>query len=645
VSLDNFSAADFAKPVRVISYTRFSTRKQSKGTSYARQVEQAQEWCKENGYIWDEEDHYKDLGVSAYSGANAATGALADLQRHLANGQIAPGTVLIVEALDRITRAALTDAISLLMSLATAGLRIVTLSDGKVWDKKIMNDLGSFLMSVVTLYRGHQESEMKSQRLQKTFALRREEGSQRAFGSAPGWLSRESQLSPWEVDEEKATIVRKVFELAAAGMGSKAIAGRANAETWVVPTRLNRTKGRWHAQLPGQLLRNRAVLGEHQHRLRSYGARETHWRGTEIGVVKPDYYPRIIEDELWYRARAAIGTRSIAKRRDSHYFNVFAGMMFCGMCGAPVQRKLEHDGYSRAQLQCSDKLAGLTDCKTMAAMCADIPILHAIQGYMLTPTIAAPVDDKVALLEAAEAEIAELRKRQQRIGDLVSATEGEIGVYVEQARTLQEKLKQAQARREELLHEIHSVTSRDHDDYSALENAVAYLYLPADEQAKEQRAALHLRLARAIDCVFIWAYDAAVIRYRDGAQQAVRLSHKRLPSRSNPNAKYHRPPKPRKEPEQPYYIEAISAELAIPVPRRAVSTEKHLRDLLVERDDILREATEAPPEKPPQPHKPSPKLRGRTTRFVMYNSNEEVPAAHRLTDEEIARRDRFEEDE
>ena len=114
---------------RVISYTRFSSRKQAKGLSYARQIEAAKEWCTQNGHTLDEEDKFEDLGISAYSGANAATGALSRLQEMLSNGQIERGTILIVEALDRITRLSLPKAITLLMNLATSGLRVITLSD------------------------------------------------------------------------------------------------------------------------------------------------------------------------------------------------------------------------------------------------------------------------------------------------------------------------------------------------------------------------------------------------------------------------------------------------------------------------------------------------------------------------------------
>jgi DNA invertase Pin-like site-specific DNA recombinase len=49
--------------VRVLSYTRFSTRKQAKGSSTERQVGMARDWCKINGYTLDESEEFADKGV------------------------------------------------------------------------------------------------------------------------------------------------------------------------------------------------------------------------------------------------------------------------------------------------------------------------------------------------------------------------------------------------------------------------------------------------------------------------------------------------------------------------------------------------------------------------------------------------------
>lgn len=569
---------------RVISYTRFSSRKQAKGLSYVRQVESARDWCKQHNLTLDDEN-FEDLGVSAYSGANSETGALADLQRKLVSGEIPRGTILIVEALDRITRQALPKAVTLLMSLANSGLVIVTLSDGKTWDEASMADLGSFMMSVVTLYRGHQESEYKSLRLRKTFKKHRELGSTQAFGSAPGWLHRESNKLPWEIDEEKAQIVRRVFELSASGLGSKAIAARANVEQWAVPARLNRTAGRWHGQLPGQLLRNRAVLGELQHRIRTHEANAQHWQGFAVGMPVSDYYPRIISDELWLAARASIRTRSVNKRRDSHFYNVFSGLLYCGNCGAPIHRKNEKNGFSRAQLQCSDRLAGITKCSTMSARNADMSILQSIYEYShesLGSVDGRKKSDEVAVLENS---IADKLDECARIADAVAKTGGRVQAFIDKSIILTnevDELKlQLQEREEEGV-----VQEAGPFDESFVREAMKYLYVADNDDAKERRALLNLQLTRLVETIWIFAYDSAFIKFKSNdAILALPLPGKRLPSRANPNSKNHKKPEIKPEPAKPIWQSHLSDGITLPKARKPTPMKKKVLDLIASLDE------------------------------------------------------------
>jgi len=571
---------------RVISYTRFSSRKQAKGLSYVRQIEAAREWCDKNGYTLDDADQYKDLGVSAYSGANAETGALAELQKKLLSGEIERGTILIVEALDRITRQSLSKAVRLLINLATGGLTVVTLSDGRQWNEDVMDDLGAFMTSVLTLYRGHQESQFKSDRLQKTFRKHRELGTQSAFGSAPGWLFRESKDMPWQVDEAKARVVRRVFELAASGFGSKQIAKTANDEGWPVVTRLNLTEGRWHAQMPGQLLRNRAVVGEHQHRIHTYEAHAQHWQGLLTGSPVRDYYPPIISEDLWNRARASIRTRSVPKRRDAHYYNVFSGLMYCGNCGAPIHRKSERSGHSHAQLQCSDKLSGKTECRTMAANRADPDILKAIYEYAVDVLGSDQRGSATADIAAIESAIADKLEECERIANAVAQTKGKVRAFIdksvklsEEAEELRQKL--TEMREQQALQPVGSVF-----DDAFVTDAMAYLYVPEDSTAKEKRAELHLKIARVVDTIWLFAYDLAVIRYKNApVLHTVMLQHKQLPSRAKPDSKFHRPPKEKEIPDKPFWRAALRGDLCLPEPRRAISIEMKLKPLLLEYEE------------------------------------------------------------
>lgn len=570
---------------RVISYTRFSSRKQAKGLSYVRQLEAAREWCSKHGYTLDESDQFADLGVSAYSGANAEAGDLARLQELVQAGKIERGTILIVEALDRLTRQSLDKAVTLLMNLATSGLRVVTLSDGREWNENVMKDLGAFLMSVVTLYRGHQESEFKSMRLQKTFRKHRQTGSQQAFGAAPGWLYREDKTRPWQVDEEKAEVVRKVFELAASGFGSKAIAAKANEESWPVPTRLNLTNGRWHGQMPGQILRNRAVLGEHQHRIHTHQAHAQYWQGLLAGAPVKDYYPRIVSDDLWNRARASIRSRMAAKRRDTHYYNVFSGMMYCGHCGAPMHRKNEKNGYSRAQIHCSDRVAGKTKCRTMSAQRCDPQILTAVYEYAVQQLTGGQISSYAADIAALESSIAEKMEECERIAEAVSKSKGRVQAFIDKSIALADEVDALEEKLDELRGEQAESHSGSVFDDSFVSEALTHLYASDDEAAKEKRAELYLKLSRVVDTIWVWAYDCAVIRYKDSpALHPVMLDDKKLPSRANPEAKWHKPPKPREPAPKPFFAAALAGSMTPPEPRRPAKIEHKLKLLLIDDD-------------------------------------------------------------
>lgn len=528
---------------RVISYTRFSSKKQAAGDSYRRQTEMAMRWCREHGHELDTSLVLEDLGISAYSGANAARGALAALRRLAEDGKLEPGTILLLEALDRLTRLSLPDAYELLLSLINNGLTLVTLTDGKVWNKATMSSLEAFLLSLVTLYRGNQESEYKSTRLRAVFGEARATRSQKAFGSAPGWLRRASKESPWEVIPERAESVRKVFELAAAGLGGKAIAQRANAERWPVPTRLQQTGDRWHAQMPGVLLRNRAVLGEHEHRIRTHEANGKHWHGESAGIIYPDYYPRIIDDDLWHRARAAIEARRTATgRRDVNYFNVWAGMLYCGRCGAPIQRKHETRGYSRAQLTCSDRIAGASECPTGSAKKTDKWLLDAILMASAELLSGDPTRDWQGEIAALEVRVAEKQRESERVADAIVASGGPVAVLAKRAAALQAELDVLQVELDKLRRDC-AVSGAS--DGAALANvlpddeALDELLYAATDEARDARAALHLRIARLVDTIWLWPYDVALVQ----------LKH-----RPDAYLKVHLPPKtqaPRKKAAEP----------------------------------------------------------------------------------------------
>ena len=578
---------------RVISYTRFSSRRQAKGDSYRRQTEMALTWCRENGLELDTSLVLEDLGTSAYSGANAKRGALGVLQAMAMNDELEGGTILLIEAFDRLTRLPLPDAYELLLSLVNNGLTIVTLNDQKVWSKSKLTDLEPFLLSLVQLYKGFQESDHKASRLRETFQQHRNSQSKQAFGSAPGWLYREDKTQPWEIREDLAESVRKVFRMSALGYGSKAIAKAANEEGWPVPSRLNATKGRWHAQMPGQLLRNRAVLGEHEHRIHTHEAHAEHWQGKRTGIVIPDYYPQIVPNNLWHEARASIATRAISKRRDTNYYNIFAGLLYCGYCGAPMHRKYETRGHSKGQLACADRLAGLTKCPSSAVRSSDPSILQNIYQFSANSLGTNEGQRATVALAAIEAQHQEKIEQSERIADAIAKTGGSVNALIAKAQQLGGELNDLSAQREALL-EMKALSAGNATfDTTWWEDALTHLYNPDNDKSRDARVSLHLQIARLVETIWIWAYEVALIKYKNHDDlQVIDLPWKQLPSRANPQAKTHRPARIRQEPPRPHRDAALRGELIPPeAKKRWVKAQPKKPYLLLDAENISESET------------------------------------------------------
>lgn len=500
---------------RVISYIRFSSKRQARGRSEERQGDSAQKWCEANGFVLDE--NLADLGLSAFRGRQRTKGDLAAFLQNIEEGRIPAGSYLLVEHFDRLSREEVSDAQDLVKSILKKGVFIVTLLDGAKYTKESLNNLGALFTMLIMFSRAHEESRIKGERVTDTYTRKRAEGL-RPFGAAPGWLKRkkDSKDGEWEVIPELADIVVKVFEHAANGFGGPSIAKLANAEKWPLPTRRTAwSTENWHSKMPAIILKNRAVLGETEHWLRSRKAMEEAQVDAPFksGKIIKDYYPRIVSDDLWYRARAAVASRkTLPPRRDEHYLNIFSGLLRCGHCGASVQRKAELRGWSRAQLTCTNKMAGVTTCKTASANKTEPAVLTDIcmhAGDMLGLGY-----DKQAAVEEIEVANSKLADVAEKIANLGVAIQqaGPIPEFLEQVQLLSKERSSLEelieSRRQQLTLEPNSMFDTVYAD-----GVLSILHERSDE-AKILRADCNLRLRRAISAVWLYAYDVAVVQFK-----------------------------------------------------------------------------------------------------------------------------------
>src|SRR5437868_2533 len=91
---------------KAVSYLRWSTPEQCFGDSERRQAELTQRWLDKHPEVkLDENLKFKDEGVSSYRAKNFHAGKLRELADLVRKGTLGMGDFILVERIDRISRA------------------------------------------------------------------------------------------------------------------------------------------------------------------------------------------------------------------------------------------------------------------------------------------------------------------------------------------------------------------------------------------------------------------------------------------------------------------------------------------------------------------------------------------------------------
>lgn len=273
-----------------------STDIQLRGDSLRRQQQSSRAYAEQNGLELAEDFKLEDIGVSAFKGANVSSGDLGKFLTLVRAGEIARGSYLLVESLDRISRQQVLDSIPVFFDIIKSGINVATLADGHLYRAGETN-FGDIMYSVMVLSRAYEESKTKSMRVGEAWRNKRNKASEKKLTKvAPAWLTLREDRSTFDLIEGRADVVRQIFGLADAGHGSFVIARRLNESG--VPT-FTKSNG-WHESYVTKILNNRAVLGEFQpHRYDEHGER------IPTGDPITNYFPKIIEEDQFLRIQAA----------------------------------------------------------------------------------------------------------------------------------------------------------------------------------------------------------------------------------------------------------------------------------------------------------------------------------------------------
>ncbi|MCP2671751.1 recombinase family protein [Maricaulaceae bacterium EIL42A08] len=512
-----------------ISYLRFSTPEQEKGDSYRRQVQAAEDYAAKHGLELTEDLSFEDRGVSAYRGTNASTGDLKRLRRMVEDGLVPQGTFLLVENLDRLSRAAPRKAFSQLNSLIDAGLRVVTLVDGQVFDEESMDGMEGttrLLMAVLTMVRANEESRTKSQRLaaaneakrKAAYAASSPSEIKRLTKLAPPWLTANPETDRagpegWIINEEKAEAVRRVFELGRQRKGKEAVAAILNEES--LPTL--RGGKQWHPSYVQRLWNSPAVIGTHTpHRVEvSEGGRKT--RTPEAPIE--GYFPAIISPELWADVQAA---RALAKPRGATakapVQNPLAGIGKCGRCGSTVTR-VQKGKRSRPSLVCTAAKQGRCEGPYTSVKVEAIETALAQQAQYVVAN--APLGEGTEALEAqleglkATIEGSEDRAVSLAVEVATAATPAKRQALRDAEATVVDLKSQAAALEAEI---VQSATATVKGRMAALERVL----WREEGEAPATPEQLSEALQRACEAVVVdWDRKALLLKWRQGGESKI----------------------------------------------------------------------------------------------------------------------------
>jgi DNA invertase Pin-like site-specific DNA recombinase len=503
------------------SYVRFSTPEQARGDSYRRQTEKALAYCKRRG--WTLDDSLKaDRGVSAWRGKNALLGNLKVFLDRIASGAVKPGSVLIVECIDRISRQGIDEGGDLIKKILKAGILIVTLSPEREFDVTATKSLArGWIEILLILERAAEESERKSERVGEAWREKQRRVLAGEFQKAteamgthccfltkrlPGWV--EAHNGTLRLIEHRAEAVRLIFRLAAAGYGQQKIVRKLIKDG--VPSFLG--KG-WNRTYIKTLLADKRTIGEFQLR---------NTDGSKRGKPVKDYFPSCLDAKTFYEARAAVEARDRRGPRVGKYLDLFPGLLRDSRDGGNMMVTTRTEqvagGARRSRLIVPARAwEDGTTCVSFPMPTFERALLSCLRevspeevnGHEKEPDRTAALEGEQADLEAQEETL-----RQALRGRVVDVVIDELEKIQGRVREIEAELERERARLEvstpaESWKDAHGLidlldgAEREEQKLRALGKAGGGLDPDDPGPAQDVRLRLRAALARAIDSVWL----------------------------------------------------------------------------------------------------------------------------------------------
>ena len=428
------------------SYIRFSTPDQLKGDSLRRQLDLSERYVNANNLTLDTSLTLHDLGLSAFHGKNIEKGALGAFLAAIDQGKVKSGSFLLVESLDRLSRAQVIDALELFTSILNKGITIVTLSDGQVYSREaIKENWTGLIISIAVMARAHEESATKSKRLLAAWAKKisdAREGGKKVSRTCPSWLVLSGDRSSFSKIPEKVAIVQRIFKMVREGLGTYTIERTLNQEN----VSAIGFSDHWHKSYLLNILSNRAVIGEYQYCSGKGKNRKP------VGDPIPNYYPPIITEEEFYSVQKIMSAKrtNSAGRKGAKVPNLLSGLCKCGYCGGAMTYVDKGDYDTQRYLVCSNAKRGI-GCKHTPWIYSEIErlVLNFLTDLQVEDISDGDEFSLAQELEAIQGKLEQLIKAQQNIVLAIEAAP-KVSVLLPRLLAIEQEISEVRQRKQEL---------------------------------------------------------------------------------------------------------------------------------------------------------------------------------------------------
>ncbi|MCG7402010.1 recombinase family protein [Caballeronia zhejiangensis] len=405
----------------------------------------------------------RDEGQSAYHGDHVTKGAFGGFLREVEAGHVPPGSVLIAESMDRMSRATVIDALMQLLAIISRGITVVTMADKREYSQDGINKNPFDLMfSIMLMAQARTEIDNRATRIRAAARARAtnwvklDERKRLGVGKDPGWVEYDSKTNEFQFWEPFTTPLLALIGFFRQGYSLRCCFDQLEAAGIPLPPdrMVNgkiRKGGLSNTTRLHEIIQNRALIGE----------KTVEIEGQEYAM--PNYYPALTEAEfIELQALRSQRGRTAGTRSEIVSFVTGMRLTFCMKCGSALAnqnmlgRSLREDGLPQdghRRLYCTSATQADKSKRCGTGSMSIVPVERAVMDYcsdQIKLTSLFVENDDIArnlngLLRLARAEVDKTQAQIDRVTEALALSDGELPSLVTKLRELETLLKAHQA--------------------------------------------------------------------------------------------------------------------------------------------------------------------------------------------------------